>query len=709
MNDAENTSPAQGSIARLLRPRSVAIIGASPTLGSLGASVLANLERFGFAGAIHLVNPRRSEIGGRPCLASADDLPEGVDCAVLAIPGAGVLDAMAACARRGVRAAIVFSAGFAEGGPEGRAAQQELARIAHAHGMAVEGPNCLGMVNYADGVALTFVDTPATRFEGQNGIAIVSQSGAMAAVVGVGLQARELGLSFSVSTGNEAVTGVEDYVEHLLLADNRTRVLAMIVEQFREPRRFLDLARAARRDGKLIVLLHPGRSAAARASAETHTGAMAGDYQLMRLKVEQAGVAVVDTLEELLDVSELFVRCPSLPRASAAVMTESGAFKALTLDFCERVGLALPALPPETKTVLRQALPEFIPPSNPLDLTAQGLVDPDLYRRTMGPLLAAEAYGSLVLGIILTNEATSRHKMPPIIAALEKMRPEKPVIFAALDEGAAVPGEFVSRLRRLGVPFFASPERAFTALARLADFASRGEPPAPDATPRLPGLELPRGTVPEHLSKKALAAVGVPVPKGVMVQGLPAALEAAAKIGFPVVLKAQSAALSHKSDAGGVVLGLADPAALGAGWDRLHADLARAKPGLVLDGVLIEGMAARGTELIVGARNDPDWGPILLVGLGGIWAEALRDVRLLPPDLSVEAVAAELGKLKGAALLRGVRGSPALDVAVVADIVSRIGTLVRAMPEIAEIDVNPVVIYSKGQGALALDALIVTR
>ena len=188
-----------------------------------------------------------------------------------------------------------------------------------------------------------------------------------------------------------------------------------------------------------------------------------------------------------------------------------------------------------------------------------------------------------------------------------------------------------------------------------------------------------------------------------------AAQGAAARLGFPVVLKAQSAALSHKSDAGGVVLNLADADALSAGWGRLHADLARNAPGLALDGVLVERMAARGTELIVGARNDPEWGPVVLVGLGGIWAEALRDVRLLSPNLSGEAIAAELGKLKGAALLRGVRGSPALDVSAAADIVRRVGALVLAMPEIEEIDVNPVVLYPDGQGALALDALIVTR
>ena len=691
---------------RLLRPRSVAIVGASPTPGALGASVLANLLRGGFAGDIHLVNPRRAEIGGRPCVASAAALPPGVDVAVLAIPGAAVLDAVRDCAQAGVGAAVVFSAGFAEEGEGGLARQAELARIVREAGMLIEGPNCLGLVNGVDGIALTFVDTEPRVFPpGARGVAMVSQSGAMAAVVGVTFAARDMPLAVSVSTGNEAVMGVEDVLEHIL-PDPNVAVVAMVVEKFRQPGRFLALARDARARGKHIVLLHPGRSAAARVSAQTHTGALAGDDASMRLLVRAAGVALVDRLELFTDLTELLLRCSAPVRRDVAVLTESGAFKALTLDLCEDLGLPLPPPGADTASALRAAMPPFIPPSNPMDLTAQALVDAELYRKAMAPLLADDAYGSLVLAIILAGEATSRHKLPAIIAALGTLRPAKPVLFATMDEGAIVPPELVSELRSLGVPVFPSPERAFAALAARVALAEPGPEPAdvPRATPA-----LPPGVLPEHRSKALAAAAGIVVPEGALAGTAAEAAGIAAGIGFPVVLKAQSAELSHKSDAGGVVLGLEDVDAVRAGWERMHADLARHAPGLRLDGVLVERMAPPGgTELIVGARRDPDWGAVVLVGLGGIWAEALGDTRLLPPGLDAAGVAEELMRLKGAALLRGLRGSPALDVAAAAEIVCRVARLMAERPEIDEMDLNPVLVYPAhtGLGATALDAVI---
>ncbi|MEP6785314.1 MAG: CoA-binding protein, partial [Sphingomonadales bacterium] len=294
-------------LSRLLNPRSVAIIGASPTPGALGKSVLDNLERHGFAGDIHLINPKRDTIDGRPCLKSIDDLPAGVDAAVLAIPGPAVLGAVQALAAKGVGAAVIFAAGFAEGGEEGLAAQAEVAQIAADSGMVIEGPNCLGLVNYVAGVPLTFVETPALRLSGKPGIGIVSQSGAMAVVLGTTLIAKDLGISMSISTGNEAASGVEDYVAYLIDEPN-TQVIGMIVEQFRAPARFLDLAARARAAGKPIVLLHPGTSSAARESAATHTGAMAGDWQLMKTKVTRAGVILVESLEELGDVLDIALR-----------------------------------------------------------------------------------------------------------------------------------------------------------------------------------------------------------------------------------------------------------------------------------------------------------------------------------------------------------------------------------------------------------------
>lgn len=692
---------------RLLRPRSIAIVGASPTPGAFGASVLANLKQAGFSGELYLVNPRRNIISGSPCLASVDDLPEGVDCAVLAIPRASVMEAVLACARRKVGGVIIFSAGFAEAGKQGRAEQEQLSEIARESGMVIEGPNCLGIANYIDGIPLTFVATPMKKFGHGRGVAIISQSGALAAVLGVSLRHHGLQISYSVSTGNEAASGVEEFLDHLI-DDGDTQVFAMIVEQFRKPRQFLTLAQRAQNAGKHIVLLHPGSSSAARASAATHTGAMAGDYAVMRTKVEAAGVLVVETLEELADVTDILSRCLSLPNGGAAVFTESGAYKALALDLCERLELALPELSDATAGSLRAVLPDFIPPTNPLDITAQGLVDPGLYRRCIPPVLADERYGSLVLAIILTDESTSSLKFPPIIEALKEIKTSKPVIFAGLDEGAKINQIYVEQLRDLRVPFFPSPERAFRALAQVTHHAARLryliKAPGATSTPTV----MPKGTIPEFKSKQILAAAGIRIPVGELATTVVAAQAIAERIGYPVVLKAQAAALTHKSDVGGVALKLADAEAVRAAWDKMQTDIARSLPNLALDGILVEEMGQSGTEVIVGARVDPEWGPVLLVGLGGVLAEALGDSRLLVPRLSRDAVVEELWKLKSSTLFRGFRGAPELDIEALAEIVVKLGELVVANPAIREVDINPVIVYPMNKGAVALDALIIT-
>lgn len=706
MMQSSTLSPS--ALDRLMRPKSVVIVGASEKPGALGASVLANLERQGFAGEIHLINPKRAEIGSRPCLAAIDDLPLGVDAAVLAIPKAAVLEAIEALAARKVGAAIIFAAGFAEGGEAGAVEQRRIAEIAAEAGMVVEGPNCLGLVNFVDGVPLTFVELPATRLDGRPGVAIVSQSGAMAAVLGVTLLNRGVGLSYSVSTGNEAATGVEDFVERLA-DDPDTRVIALIVEQFRKPARFLAAAQKARAAGKTIVLLHPGRSNAARESAATHTGAMAGDYAVMTTKVERAGVILAETLEELGDIAEILIKCPPMRSEGAAVLCESGAYKALTLDLADREGLPLPAISDEDSPDLRAAMPVFVPVTNPLDLTAQGLADPDLYRRTLTSVMADDRFGAVLVAIIQTDTVTAGIKYPPIAATLKAHAPTKPVIIAGLDEAAAFDPALLADIRALGVPYFPTAERVIRALARLHSHAARDLDPA--ALPAIAPADLSDrcGVVPEYASKALLSQFGVAFPPAVLAATLDEATAAGARIGYPVVIKAQSADLPHKSEAGGVIVGLQDEAALQAAWARLIANISENRPGLVLDGVLVEAMGAKGVELIIGARNDGEWGPVLLVGFGGVQAEVLKDVRLLPPDLSLTAIVAELNLLKSAALFHGFRGAPPVDVAAVAELVQRLGAFMIAHPEVAEVDLNPVIARPMGQGCSALDALITLR
>ena len=695
-------------LARFLAPRSVAIVGASDRPGALGASVLANLDRANFDGAIHLVNPRRDTIAGRPCVATVGDLPQGIDVAVLAIPRDGVVEAVRGLAERGTQGVVIFSAGFAEDGERGAADQQEIASIARAAEMIVEGPNCLGLVNFRQNIPLTFIEMPPTRAEGDRRVGIVSQSGAMAAVLATTMIAREVPLSCYVSTGNEAVTGVEDFVAHLV-DDPHTVVIGMIVEHFRQPQRFLAVARAARAAGKPVVLLHPGRSAAAAASAATHTGAMAGDHAVMRTLVRDAGVILVQSLEELGDVVEIVSRGSALAGKATGIVAESGAFKAMMLDLADATGLHLPRLTDADSPALRAALPAFVPVSNPLDVTAQGLVDPGLYGRTIAALVDDARIDTIVVTLIQTDISTSSIKFAAVADALREAGDRKPVIVAGVDEGGGVAQSDIAALRSLGATFLPTAERALRALARIA--APRGKD-APDSAgkeqhpPLVVDLPGAGSIVPEYRSKALLGEAGIAFPDYELATTAQDAVRAADRLGYPVVLKAQAADLPHKSDAGGVVVGLADAAAVEAGWARLVKQVAAARPELVLDGVLVERMADRGVELIVGGRNDPAWGPVVLVGSGGVAAELLHDVRLLPPGLSEAAIIDELRALKLGALLTGFRGSAPADIAAVARLVRRLGAVLRDNPTICEIDLNPVVVYPEGGGALALDALI---
>ena len=701
----KSSTDARSPMDRLLRPYSVAVAGLSTKPGSLGGAVLANLERFAFKGDICLIHPTRSEIDGRPCFVDTSSLPEGIDCVVLAIPASAVLAAVKGCAQRKVGGVIIFSGGFAELGDAGRTAQEEIAAIARSAGMVIEGPNCLGMLNYADGAPLTFSATEPRPLLAP-GIGLVSQSGAMAAAIRAALHGRDLDVSFSISTGNEACTGAEDFVAYLI-EDSQTRVIVLVAEQFRDPQRFIALATRARKLGKPIVLLHPGKSAEARHAAETHTGAMTGDYVVMRTVVESHGILVVDTMEELVDSAEMVARCKVLPHGGVAVLGESGAFKALTFDYCADLGLPLPQPTGAAAEAIAAVAPKLIMPSNPLDLTAQPLVDPGIYAKTIEPLLTDANCGSVLVSIILSSTQMARLKMPPVVDVVRRFAPQRAMIFAMLGEDTPIPQEYVDDIRRAGVPFFRSPERALRAIATLSRWKDRGLAVGEPLTPA--AERLPAGVIPEHRAKQLLAAAGLAIPAGELAGTLEQAQAAAARVGYPVVLKAQSVGLSHKSDAGGVILNIVNADALADAWNQLHQNLTKAAPGIPLEGILIERMGRKGVELIIGAKNDGDWGPVLMIGMGGTAAEAFGDMRVLPVCSSETQILDQVRQLKGAALLGAFRGSAKKDLAALARAIHQLGYFVRSHPEIAEIDINPLVVYPEGEGVLALDALIHVR
>jgi acyl-CoA synthetase (NDP forming) len=694
---------AASRIERLLRPRSVAIVGVSPEPGHPGGSVLANLERCRFEGPIHLVSRSRTEFNGRPCVPSIDDLPHGVDVAVLVIPQTAVIDAIAALGRRGAGGAIVFASGYAEVGDAGRAEQERLAAAARAANVAVLGPNCIGMCSFPVGAALTFefnVERPMESVQPKIGMA--AQSGAMAAIMRMAFLAKGLGVTFYISTGNEADLTIEDFL-NALVDDDETEAVALFVEQIRKPQTFLDAARRARAIGKPIVLMLAGRSQRARVSARSHTGALAGDYAMMTALLRHAAVNVVDTVEELIDVTDLLARFKP-PSKGPGVITNSGAVKGFALDFCDSIGFDIPRLAPATIDALKIALPAFASLDNPVDVTAQVLRDLTIWTKTAEALLADPGIGSLCIPMVAGSPKLAMDKVHALAPTIEAHG--KPAVVAVLGDDFPVPPEFLAAFREKNIPVLRSTERALRALAHATAYgAALAAAPSPALSIDAPPLPR-RGTLPEYQGKAYLAALGIPVPQGALARDVTEAKVIAQRIGYPVALKAQAAALAHKSDAGGVALDIADAGALEAAWTQMQQGVASAQPGLALDGILVEAMATKGIEMIVGARRDPEWGPVVLVGLGGIWTEALDDVRLMPADLSAERIAAEIGRLKGARLLRGLRGMPEADIAALAETVARVGALMRARPEIREIDINPLMVYPRG--VLALDALIVT-
>ncbi|HLV08261.1 MAG TPA: acetate--CoA ligase family protein [Croceibacterium sp.] len=693
-------------IDRLLRPKSVAVVGASDRKGALGATLLNNLVQYEFAGEIYPVNPKREELLGLKVYHSVEELPEGIDCAVLAIPRPFVIDTVRSLAERNCGAVVIYSAGFSEAGEEGMRDQEELARIAREHGMVIEGPNCLGCTNYVERVPLTFVETNMqTPPKGMRAVGIASQSGALAAVLATALHPRGLYVSTSVSTGNEAASGVEDYVEWLI-DDEDTHVIAMYVESLRRPKAFIAAARRAREAGKPIVMLHPGKSSKAQESAATHTGAMAGDYQLMKAKLSREGVIFADTLEELGDITEIALRCKALPGAAMAVLGESGALRGLAFDIAEDIGLDLIHLDDDNSPALRAILPDFVPVSNPTDITALGLSEPEIYTKVLTALLEDERIGSVVASIIQSDPITSGIKFPHIIKVLEDGTFSKPLVFAGVDEGATVPPEYIDGLRKVGIPWFPSTERAYRAIARLADLAKRDLTDRSGESIAMPGLDGVSGVVPEYRAKELLRPLGVLFPEGRFAASADEAVAAAEGVGFPVVMKAQAAALGHKSDAGGVILNLKSADDVREAFERMYGNVANYDTSIQLDGVLIEKMGRVGTEMIVGAKNDPEWGPVVLAGFGGVTAEILKDVKLFTPDMDQAAVHAGLLQLKQAALLMGYRGSPALDVAALAGLIVQVGRIMAGNPAIREIDLNPVIVYPEGEGVIALDALM---
>jgi acyl-CoA synthetase (NDP forming) len=536
----------------------------------------------------------------------------------------------------------------------------------------------------------------------EGGVAFVGQSGGLLGHFQRAADGLGLPLSYVISTGNEAGLEGTDFVE--FLADDRsTRVIAIYCEQIRRPAEFLAACRRARASGKVIVLMQAGRGAKARKAAQSHTGALIGDWGTMQTQVEDAGAIVVSTMDEMMDLVQILVRYPVPPTKGPGILTASGAYVGLTNDFAEEIGLELPELEPATLKKVAEVLPAYGNYGNPLDVTAG--FSPDSLPVATKALIDDPNVGMLFISFPMSNAAVPK--------AFNKGMADsaKPKVMVALGDTWQLTPDIAQAVAESPAVFSRSSDRMLRAIALYTRYGrSLGRTRvAADPAP-FPGLpKLGKGAQPEWLGKKILAAAGIRVPGGELARTPDDAVAVANRVGYPVALKAQAAALSHKTEAGGVMLNLADAAALRAAWATMQQNVKAAAPSVTLDGGLVEKMSGKGLELMIGAKRDPAWGTVLLLGLGGIWVEAMGDVRLIPVDADETQIVEALHKLRAAKLLAGVRGAPPVDIAAVAQAVLALGRLMRTTPAIVEIDVNPLMVHAKGQGATALDALIVAE
>lgn len=711
MNPASHAvaPPADGlsSLTPLMQPRSVAVIGASANPTRIGGRPLRYLLESGYQGAVYAVNPSHAEVQGRRCYPSVDAIGAPVDVAIVALPAELTAAAVRDCAEHGVKAVIMFSAGFAETDEAGRARQEELARIARGAGMRLLGPNCLGAFDSAAGYFATF----AQVFDGgglrPGPISVASQSGAGGSYLVHLCMQRGIGVRHWVTTGNEADVELGECLLWLATSPN-VQVVVGYAEAVRVGASLIEALKAARRQRKPVVMLKVGRSTIGARATASHTGALAGEDAVYDAVLRQHGACRADSLEQLLDVAQACAQGRLPHNRRLGIVTGSGGLGALAADVAEAQGLDVSPMPQAAQDRIKSLLP-FAGAANPIDVTAQAVNDLSLLETALELALTEGDYGAILC--ILVSAPSVPAKADALLTMFSALRARFPGRVIALS--FAAPASVVQRFEQAGLLVIEDVNRAVRALAALAGFARSFEaadvpagPPALPAPPPDPQAAVMQ-PLDEHEAKRWLARHGIPAWPERRVSDAAGAARAAAELGGPVALKVASPDIAHKTEVGGVVLNLATPDAAGQAAQALLERVRAARPDARISGVLVSPMCRGGVETIIGVVRDPAFGPVVMFGLGGIHVEVMRDVAFRVAPIDEHEARAMVMDIRGAALLAGVRGAPPTDVDALAQALSRLSWFAWTHRDsVAEIDINPFVVMPQGQGAFALDALI---
>lgn len=687
------------------KARGVAVIGASDDITKIGGRPVQLLRKYGYAGAIYPINPKGGTLQGLQAYASILDTPTAPDLAVLAVPAQAALQAVRDCAARGVRGVIVLSSGFAEAGPEGAALQAEMVRVARSHDMRLLGPNCLGAVNVVDKLVGSFSIALEQSMPPAGHVGIVSQSGNIGSFTMRNMADRGLGVSRFIATGNEADVDVADGIA-ALAEDPATQIILCCMETCRDAARLTAALELARRQHKPVIVLKIGATEQGQAAAASHTGALTGSDAVFDAVFRRYGVLRVRSFEELLEVGHAasLLGTQRLPTTDAVTLVAaSGGFGIMMADAMVQAGMTLPPLADSTQALIREAVPTA-GTNNPVDASAQMSARPDILLKML-TALQEDANGSTLV-LLLALSLYNPRLRGVYLEALSKIRASHPDrLLVIISQG---PPDAVAEINALGIPVFPSIPAAATGLANLVRLGQLGSLRTPAAYGGPVDKVDPAVFRNEFHAKKALAAAGISVPREEVVTSADEAVRSARETGYPVVLKIASEDIAHKTEIGGVALDLPDDDAVRQAYERVMANARQHAPQARIDGVLVAPMVRGGVELIAGVSRDAVFGPVVMVGLGGIYAEILKDVAVQVAPVSEEEALQMIRGLKMFPLLDGARGQPKADVAAAARTVARLSEFAcRHAGDVAEIDMNPILVKPEGQGVLVLDALMV--
>lgn len=695
-------------------PKSIAVIGASDNPMKPGGRPLGFLLQKGYRGKIYPVNPSHKTINGITCYPSVTDIPGEVELAIVSVVADKVYQTLEECAAKGIRAAVVFSSGFAEVGPEGLAVQQRMAGLARRTGMRILGPNCLGIVNTTNGVMATFAFIADLTPVEPRVLGFVTQSGAFGAIIYASSLHWGVGFNYFVSVGNEADLEFADFLDYMV-HDSGTKLIGGYLEGARDGDKLRRVAEDALEKGKPVLIMKVGRSSAGSRAAASHTGSLAGSDRIYDAFFKQTGIIRIDNYPDLIAFAPLF-QSGKLPkgRNTAIIATSGGAGVTIT-DLCESLGLNVIPLGDETRKKMDKVLPTFASSRNPVDLTAAVMTRPEIIASSLRAVCEDPDVDIIIGNVNFTSVSGDHpvvHEIIDLCKSTDKFVLISPFVFPGTEIDPAC-----AAIKQAGIPVNTNTFDAIKAVANLAGYAEtlkkRKLPTYRDQTaktekPDLKELLKPGETLSESSAKAVLKKYGIPVTREARAGSTDEAVSRAREMGYPVVLKVDSPDIPHKTEAGALRLNLQNDGEVRAGYVEIINNALNYKPDARIYGVSVQEMLPGGTEVIVGVTRDPVFGPVIMFGLGGIFVEVLKDVSFRVAPVSPGDARDMIEEIRGIGVLKGVRGKPPADVDAIVDVILKVSALVTDYRDsIEELDINPLVVYPKG--AIAADAMLVVR